>query len=189
MLIELGDYAEANRWADKALESMPREPEVLAAKAVALARLGDLQAALAFSDAALGEEEQAPYVWLARGDVLLAREERRAGYCFEKALAAAPGEWLWPWLASRVHCVYRKFSLALKLISQALALDAAQAVVWLQLGRCQQALGLAAAAQNSYEQARQLDPGCCEAAAALAELSEFGILDRCWGWLRRRRSS
>src|SRR5215469_10834960 len=53
MLIELGEYKEAKLWADKALERFPTEPELLAAKAVALARSGDLQGALAFSDASI----------------------------------------------------------------------------------------------------------------------------------------
>ena len=38
MLIELGEYREAKLWADKALERFPNEPELLAAKAVALGR-------------------------------------------------------------------------------------------------------------------------------------------------------
>src|SRR5437016_5223835 len=42
-LIELGEFGEAQVWADKALASFPYEPELLAAKAVSLARLGDLQ--------------------------------------------------------------------------------------------------------------------------------------------------
>ena len=46
MLIELGQIREAKLWADKALEHFPSEPELLAAKAVALGRSGDLQAAL-----------------------------------------------------------------------------------------------------------------------------------------------
>src|SRR5438046_6221308 len=46
MLIELGEFKEAKLWADKALERFPREPELLAAKGVALARSGDLQGAL-----------------------------------------------------------------------------------------------------------------------------------------------
>jgi len=50
MLIELGEFREAKLWADKALERFPSEPELLAAKAVALGRCGDLQGALAFSD-------------------------------------------------------------------------------------------------------------------------------------------
>ena len=36
MLIELGEFREARLWADKALERFPHEPELLAAKAVAL---------------------------------------------------------------------------------------------------------------------------------------------------------
>ena len=38
MLIELAEYREAKIWADKALERFPHEPELLAAKAVALGR-------------------------------------------------------------------------------------------------------------------------------------------------------
>src|SRR3954462_6582387 len=83
MLIELGECKEAKLWADKALEHFPGEPELLAAKAVALARNGDLHGALVFSDASIEERGNTPYVWLARGDVLLAREETRADYCFE----------------------------------------------------------------------------------------------------------
>src|SRR5271166_4342472 len=72
MLIELGEYREAKLWADKALERFPHEPELLAAKSVALGRGGDLQGALAFSDASIEERGDTPYIWLARGDVLLA---------------------------------------------------------------------------------------------------------------------
>ena len=93
MLIELGEFREAKLWADKALERFPHEPDLLAAKAVALGRSGDLQGALSFSDAAMEEQGDTPYVWLARGDVLLARSEARADYCFEKALLLAPRDW------------------------------------------------------------------------------------------------
>src|SRR5437899_4608880 len=103
MLVELGEFREAKLWADKALERFPHEPELLAAKAVALARGGDLQGALAFSDASIEERGDTPYVWLARGDVLLARRERRADYCLEKALRLAPGDWFIGWLAARVR--------------------------------------------------------------------------------------
>src|SRR3989442_352829 len=98
MLIEMGELREAKLWADKALERFPHEPELLAAKAVALGRSGDLQGALAFSDASIEERGDTPYIWLARGDVLLAREESRADYCFEKALLLAPRDWFVAWL-------------------------------------------------------------------------------------------
>src|SRR5688572_3168152 len=127
MLIELKQFSQAKQWADQALERFPDEPELLAAKAVALARLGDLKAALAYSDASIdsGGAEQ-PYVWLARGDVQLAQHEKRAAFSFEKAFALAPGSWLIRWLAARVHYYYRKFALALKEIQEALQFDAAQ---------------------------------------------------------------
>jgi tetratricopeptide (TPR) repeat protein len=119
MLIELGEFREAKLWADKALERFPNEPELLAAKAVALGRSGDLLGALAFSDASIEERGDTPYVWLARGDVLLAREESRADYCFEKALLLAPHDWFTAWLAARIRFYYEQFVLALKLIQQA----------------------------------------------------------------------
>src|SRR5437016_12364606 len=65
MLIELGEYREAKLWADKALERFPHEPELLAAKAVALGRSGDLQGALAFSDASRSEERRVGKEWRA----------------------------------------------------------------------------------------------------------------------------
>ena len=90
MLIELDEFKEARLWAEKALERFPHEPELLAAKAVALGREGDLEEALACSDAAVEQRGDTPYVWLARGDVLLARKEARADYCFDRP-SSSPG--------------------------------------------------------------------------------------------------
>ena len=115
---------------------------MLAAKAVALARSGDLQGALAFSDASIEERGDTPYVWLARGDVLLARKEHRADYCFEKALLLAPRDWFVAWLAARIRFYYQQFVLALKLLQQAIEWNAGHFLLWLELGQCQQALGL-----------------------------------------------
>ena len=150
MLIELGEFREAKLWADKALERFPQFPELLAAKAVALARVGDLQGALAFSDASIEERGDTPYIWLARGDVLLARKETRADYCFEKALLLAPQDWFTAWLAARIRYFhYEQFVLALKLLQQAVEWNAGHFLPWLELGRCQRALGLIGLAENS----------------------------------------
>lgn len=176
MLIELNEFREAKLWADKALESFPRDAELLAAKAVALGRIGDLKAALAFSDASIEERGDTPYIWLARGDVLMARNEKRADYCFEKAHLLAPQNWFIHWLSSRIRCYYQKFALALKVAQQALALDSTQAAVWLQLGKCQEALGMVGLAQTSYEQVLQLNPHCRVARNALAGLKPVGWL-------------
>ena len=184
MLIELGEFREAKLWADNALERFPNEPELLAAKAVALGRSGDLQGALAFSDAAIEGHGDTPYVWLARGDVLLARREARADYCFEKARLLAPQDWFITWLAARIRFFYEQFVLALKLLQAAVEINPGNFLLWLELGQCQRAIGLVAAAQNSFTQARQLNPRCEAADVALHGLRQTGLLARGWGKLR-----
>ncbi|MDB6037832.1 MAG: putative system TPR-repeat lipoprotein [Verrucomicrobiales bacterium] len=178
MLIELNEYQEAKGWAEKALATFPDESELLAANAVCLARLGDLKAALTFSDASIEERGDSPYVWLARGDVLMARKEKRADYCFEKAIGFAPQDWIWSWLVSRVYSVYRNFAKALRVAQQALARDAARAVVWLQLGRCELALGLVSQAQVSLQHARELDDELEDIHRVLVEAGEVGLVRR-----------
>lgn len=186
MLVELGEFREATLWADKALERFPNEPELLAAKGVALGRSGDLNGALVFSDASISERGDSPYVWLARGDVLLARSEQRADYCFEKALMLAPKDWVATWLAGRIRFFYKHFALALKHFQRAVELNATHFLVWLELGRCQHALGLAGAAKTSLEQAMQLNPRCQAANLELIRVGEAGIWLRVCGWLRRQ---
>ena len=188
MLIELGEFREAKLWADKALERFPHEPELLASKAVALGRSGDLQGALAFSDASIEERGDTAYIWLARGDVLLARAEARADYCLEKALLLAPRDWFTLWLAARVRHYYEQFALALKLLQQAIEWNTAQFILWLELGRCQQALGLVGPARNSFLQAQQLNPACGLAAQELVQLKRTGLGGRFRGWCRRLAS-
>jgi tetratricopeptide (TPR) repeat protein len=185
MLIELREYREARVWADKALERFPREPELLAAKAVALARSGDLQTAMAFSDASIEERGDTPYIWLARGDVLLARKEQRADYCFDKAMILAPGNWLVAWLAARIRTYYEQFVLALNLLQQAVQSNPGHFLIWLDLGRCQEALGLAGAAKSSFRQALQLNRRSPLAEEALMRLTQRGAGDRVRGWWRR----
>lgn len=183
-LIELGEFREAVLWADKALERFPHEPELLAAKAVALGRSGELDQAIAFSDASIEERGDTAYVWLARGDVLLAREEARADYCFDKALGLAPGDWVTAWLAARIRYYYKQFVAAMKLLQQALEMNATHFLLWLELGQCQLALGLAAPAERSFEQARQLNPNCAEARHGVTRASATGPGRRLAGWWR-----
>lgn len=185
LLLELGDPAEANAWADRALERLPEAPELLALKAVALARTGDTGAALAFSDAAVRDAEVPPAVWLARGEVLLVRRDPRAEYGFAKALTAAPGDWFWPWLASRACLFHRQFARALKLARQALSLGETATVLWLQLARCQWALGLTAEAGHALAQAEQLDAACPEIPAVREVLRDADAWQRWVGRWRR----
>jgi tetratricopeptide (TPR) repeat protein len=184
MLIELNECKEARLWADKALERFPHDPELLAAKAVALARSGDLQGAISFSDAAIEERGDTPYVWLARADVLLARKERRADFCFEKALLLAPRDWFVAWLAARIRFFYQQFAMALKLLQQAVSWRSDHFLLWLELGLCQKALGLVGPARDSFGLARQLNPQCTEISLHLARLSQVGLWQRLRGLVR-----
>jgi len=186
MLIELKEYREAKLWADKALERFPHEPELLAAKAVALGRSGDLQGALAFSDAAVEERGDTPYIWLARADVLLARAESRADFCFDKALSMATGNWFVTWLAARIRQFYKQFALAMKLLQQAIELNAGHSQLWLELGLCQAELGLSAPARRSLEQANQLNPRSEAVERAILELNSTGFARSWWRRLTGR---
>ena len=164
MLVELGEFREAKLWADKALERFPQFPELLAS---------------------IEERGDTPYVWLARGDVMLARKEHRADYCFEKALLLAPKDWFTAWLASRIRFYYSQFVLALKLLQQAVEWNTGHFLLWFELGQCQQALGLIGSAETSFTQARQLNPNCREADAALTRLSQSGAFARVRDWCRQ----
>lgn len=185
MLIELGECNEARLWAEKALSYFPEESELMAAKASALARLGDVEAALAYSDAAINGRGDTPYIWLARGDVLLARNEKRADYCFDKALALAPRNWIYSWLASRTYYFYRKIALALKHAQQALDMAQSESVLWLQLGLCQKALGMATQASQSFDQAVQLNPDNAAARLAMSQRQESGVWNSVKQWWNR----
>lgn len=188
-LIELGEYREASLWADKALEQFPDHPELLAAKGVALGRQGELEEALAYSDASIEEQGDTPYLWLARGDVLLARREDRADYCFDRALAMAPGDWFTAWLAARIRYYYEQFAAALKLIQQAVEWNATHFLLWLELGRCQLALGMAGPADRSFNQAKQLNPQCSDARQGRVRAGNVGLRARLRGVWRRLFSS
>ncbi len=185
MLLELGRLPDAGRHAERALEQFPEAPELLALKGVILARAGDPSGALAFSDAAMQGAEPTPAVWLALGEVLLARGEKRADYCFAKALAAAPADWFWSWLATRAHLAHRRFVRALGLARQALTLESGAAVIWTQLGRCQLALGLMPDARQALVRAEQLDAACPETRSLREALGRAGPWQRGIGAWRR----
>jgi Flp pilus assembly protein TadD len=185
MLIELEEFDEAKLWADKGLEIYPEDPELLAAKAVALARSGDLKGAISFSDAAIESKGNTPYVWLARGDVLLARKEKRADYCFEKALVLGGADWVWRWLTARVQSFYKNFARGLALAREAVATTPGETVLWLEMGRCQMGLGMSAQAHQSFEHAGQLDPESDLPRRYRVQNDNAGFLQRLSGAMRR----
>ncbi len=184
-LIELGEFREASIWADKAMEKFPREPELLAAKGVALARLGDLDAAAAFSDAAFEERSDSPYLWLARGDVFLARKDPGAEDCISRALEMTSGQWLYAWLAARMRMFYRQFTLGLKHVRQALEWNPTNPQLWTLAALCEVRIGLVQAAEASLAKAFELDPHNVDAQNVRRELGNPGAFQRLAGWFKQ----
>ncbi|PYK99934.1 MAG: hypothetical protein DME19_06925 [Verrucomicrobia bacterium] len=74
----------------------------------------------------------------------------------------------------------------MKLLQRALELNSGQGVLWLQLGHCQQALGLARPAKISFQHAREVSLHGREADAALRKLYQVGFWEKVrgrWRWL------
>ena len=178
MLIELGEYEEALLWADKALELFPEHPDLLASKAVASTRTGDLEKAMAYTDNALSQKGATPYVWLARAEALLERGSATATHCVSNAVAAAGNS------APRVeleagrtllragHCAQ-----ALGHLRKAVGLLPGSALAWLELGRCQAALGFPEAAMT-LSQCLTLRPDWPPARGRLDRFQRRGLLSR-----------
>lgn len=188
MLVQLDECHEARVWSDKALELFRNNGELLAAKSQACIRLKDKQAAFACSDASMQVPGNSPLRWIARGEVLLASGEKHAEECFKKGLLEPAADWFDRVVVGRIYLYHRRASNALYYIQSALNEDMSRAYVWFERGNCEQALGLATAAAESYERCLELRPDYREASLARDSLGPGSPL----GWLRslfRRRRS
>jgi len=180
-LIELGEYAEANVWADKALELFPEHPELLAVKAVALARDGKMEKALAYSDNSISRDNVTARCWLARAEVLLNRKSEIAESCIDKAVSQAGNDIAIIRLeAGRLLNKKGNLSQALQYLQQAVEQSGKSALAWYELGCCQAKLGRAEAAVT-LEQSLKLRPGWRLARDALNRSRNRGFWRRLFG--------
>jgi tetratricopeptide (TPR) repeat protein len=187
MLVELGEHHEARVWSDKALELFRGNGELLAAKAQACVRLRDFAGAYNCSDAALQVPGSSPWRWEVRGELLLAGNKRRWETCFEKALAEPAADWFDRVVIARMLVYQDHAAAAGQYFRKALELAADRAYVWLQLGECQMALGLAAAARSSAARALELQPGYTAARRLQDALDSRSTLHWLGGLWRRWR--
>ena len=181
MLIELGEYREACVWADKAMESFPEHPELLALKAVACARDAKREQAIAYSDNSVGKENLTSRVWLARAEIFLDRKGPVAEGCINKAIGSAGR--LAPVIkleAARILRKKRDYPLATQYLKEVVQSLPKSALAWYELGCCQSALGLSEAA-HSLEQSLRLRPGWNQPQAALRKFRNRGFLRRLLG--------
>lgn len=177
-LIHLNRTEEALNWATHALEDFPTSEELIALKAIALARSNKPGEALSFSDAAINASQTIALSWLARAEILVMQKDSTADYCETRALDSAPKAWQLPWLVSRMRFYHKNHAVALRWAEMAVDRGPSQATPWLQTGRCQAALGLKAQAKQSIERASELSPQSSAIATLSKELSQESTLTR-----------
>ncbi|MHC4253353.1 MAG: tetratricopeptide repeat protein [Planctomycetota bacterium] len=158
MLLELGEYPEARLWADKALEKFPDNPQLLAAKSVALLREGFPGKARELNDAALARKGEAEVAWLGRAEIMLAGGNVAGEECLSRALALSRHKGLTRLRAGAVALRCGRHAAALPILREATTDLARSAKVWYLLGRAQEECGLTTQAMTSYRQAVGLAP-------------------------------
>jgi tetratricopeptide (TPR) repeat protein len=182
MLVQMGEYQEARVWSDKALELFRENGELMAAKAQACARLRDNRAAMACSDASLQAPGTSPWRWIARGETILTVGQDYYEHCFRKAVNEPGNDWFDRVIIARIYLFYRRAGNAIGYLKQAQELDPARGCIWFEMGNCQVAMGLTAAARASYQRCLELRPKFPEARKAMDSLGEMSFMD----WLKAK---
>ncbi len=181
MLIELGEYKEADVWADKAMDLFPDHPELLAHKAVANHRDARYDKAVAYSDNAVGRDPATPRVWLARAEIFLKRKDAVVDGCIGKAMHLAQQDKPIVKLeAARLLRQKKNYVMAITHLNEAMPNLTKAPMLWLELGLCQAALGQSQAG-TSLEQALRLRPHWDKARAALQQCEKSGFWGRLFG--------
>ncbi|MDH7599546.1 MAG: tetratricopeptide repeat protein [Sedimentisphaerales bacterium] len=176
MLIELGEYKEAEVWAARALDLFPDHPDLLALRAIALARDAKLKQALVCSDKAIAAEKTTSWAWLARAEVFMHKSQAVVTGCISKAIAIAAGDL--PIIRLYAGMILRRIEAyveASKYLQEVVTAVPAAALAWYELAICQQALGLPQA-QVSLQQALRINPHFAPAKKAMSRLKRGGRL-------------
>jgi tetratricopeptide (TPR) repeat protein len=173
MLVELGEYPEAELWSRKGLELFPNNGELLAGLAQAHCRMGNLKEAHAACDGSLQQAGQSAYRWLVRGEIMVATRQETDRHCFDKAMEL-DADWLVPLEIARVELYYHRPSRALSRIRRALDLAADAPYVWYVQGVCQAELGLTGVARESFQRCLQLFPHHAAAEEQMRRLQAQG---------------
>lgn len=188
MLVQLGEFAEARLWSDKALELFRNNGELLAGKAQACLRQPDSRAALMCSDASIQSPGSSPYRWTVRGEVMLATAEPRARDCFEKALAEQGSEWFDAIVVARVYLFHRKVGAAAEFVTRATTQAPTEPYAWFVRAEVMNAFGNIGQARDACARAIELDPKDQRSRQLLTQLDHTshgaGLLRKLKGWFR-----
>ncbi|MDR1521029.1 MAG: hypothetical protein LBU23_12945 [Planctomycetota bacterium] len=186
MLLYLGEAAEAVVWANKALQTYPRDPDILSLKALAQWRCGFAKEARELNDAALSATRESANVWLARGEMQAAADNKSANACFKHA-AAAPGETgLAEMRAGDILLLIRKYAEAIPFCRAATVRFHDSSWAWYIYGLAQRGVGRDEYARAAFMRAHNLSPRDSRYRAALKRRRSW--LARAREWLFGNRS-
>jgi len=172
MLIELGEYKEADLWAAKALELFPEHPDLLGLRAIALARDARPRHAIQYSDKAVAVERPTAWAWLARAEIFKQKADAIVLGCISKAIAAAGNDLTTVKLqAGRILRERRAYPEAISYLTDVVSAIPTAGLAWFELGCCQQAIGLPQA-KASLEQALRINPQFVPAKRAINRLEK-----------------
>jgi tetratricopeptide (TPR) repeat protein len=184
MLVQLGEYPQADMWGRKALEFFPNQPELLAGRAQATCRLGDMKQAHELSDGAMQQRGDSAYCWMVRGELMVAGKQEMDRHCFDRA-QLANGDWIVPLESALIYLHYRSPSKALPRAQLAVQAESNAYYAWFILGRCQQDLGFIDSARQSYERCLELCPRHEGAGVRIANLGQGSWTATMRRWLGR----
>lgn len=185
MLVQLGEYPQADLWARKSLELFPSHGDLLASRAQAVCRMGDFKQAYALNDGAMQQRGDSAYCWQVRGELMIAERQPTDGYCFDRAQVASQ-DWLVPLESALIYLHYRAPTKALQRAQVAIATAVTSYYAWFVLARCQEEVGFTDSARQSYERCLEHCPRHHEASMRLAELGRESLFATMRRWLGRR---
>jgi len=183
-LIWLGEYPEAEVWANKALERFKENGDLVAALAQCNGRMRRFAPAQEMSDRAMKAQGDSAYRWTVRGEVLLARKQSTADYCFQRAIQQ-DAHWQTPLEVGAVCLFWEHPAKSVPWFRKAAEAAPEEPIVWLQLARAQRKLGQVAAARRTLNECLKIAPGHRAVNAELAELEHRADEKSWFGKIRR----
>lgn len=181
MLLYLEEPGEAAVWADKALQSFPKDPDILSLKGLAEWRAGHAEAARELNDAALAASRDSAAVWLSRGEMQIGSDMKSAIACFKHAEASPGPKGLVLLRAADILLRRRRYAEAANYYRTATRELPQSSWVWYGYGRAQRALGDEAYARIAFERAWRLSPSDKRYRDACKK--KGGWWRRMWSWM------